>query len=70
MKILVKTNELIFLSWVKHQLNENNIKFLVFDEFISSTEGNINAFPIRVLVSENDYERAKRVIKRQESREN
>lgn len=70
MKILVKTNELIFLSWVKHQLNENNIKFLVFDEFISSTEGNINAFPIRVLVSENDYERAKRVIKREESREN
>ena len=70
MKILVKTNELIFLSWVKHQLNENNIKFLVFDEFISSTEGNINAFPIRVLVSENDYERAKSVIKREESREN
>ena len=70
MKILVKTNELIFLSWVKHQLNENNIKFLVFDEFISSTEGNINAFPIRVLVSENDYERAKRVIKREESRKN
>ena len=70
MKILVKTNELIFLSWVKHQLNENNIKFLVFDEFISSTEGNINAFPVRVLVSENDYERAKSVIKREESREN
>ena len=70
MKILVKTNELIFLSWVKHQLNENNIKFLVFDEFISSTEGNINAFPVRVLVSENDYDRAKSVIKREESRKN
>ena len=70
MKILVKTNELIFLSWVKHQLNENDIKFLVFDEFISSTEGNINAFPVRVLVSENDYERAKRIIKNKEFREN
>ena len=70
MKILVKTNELIFLSWVKHQLNQNNIKFLVFDEFISSTEGNINAFPIRVLVSENDYERAKKLIKRRESKGN
>ena len=70
MKILVKTNELIFLSWVKHQLNENNIKFLVFDEFISSTEGNINAFPVRVIVSENDYDRANSVIKREESRKN
>tara|TARA_B100000989_G_scaffold296524_1_gene279941 strand:+ start:1014 stop:1226 length:213 start_codon:yes stop_codon:yes gene_type:complete len=70
MKILVKTNELIFLSWVKHRLNENDINFLVFDEFISSTEGNINAFPIRVLVSENDYERAKKLIKRGESNGN
>ena len=70
MKILVKTNEIIFLSWVKHQLNENDIKFLVFDEFISSTEGNINAFPVRVFVSENDYDRAKKIIKRRESKEN
>ena len=70
MKILVKTNELIFLSWVKHQLNENDINFLVFDEFMSSTEGNINAFPIRVLVYENDYERAKKLIKRRESKGN
>ena len=70
MKILVKTNELIFLSWVKHQLNENDIKFLVFDEFISSTEGNINAFPVRVLVSENDYVKAKKLIKREESKKN
>ena len=69
MKILVKTNELIFLSWVKHQLNENDIKFLVFDEFISSTEGNINAFPVRVLVSD-DYVKAKKLIKREESRKN
>lgn len=62
MKILVKSNEIIYLSWVKHILRENSIDFLVFDEFISSIEGNITAFPVRILVNENDYDIAKKII--------
>lgn len=62
MKILIKSNEIIFLSWVKHILKENQIDYHVFDEFISSIEGSITAFPIRILVSENDYTRAKKLI--------
>lgn len=64
MKILVKSNEIILLSWVKHTLSENNIKFQVFDEFISSVEGSINAFPIRILVSNEDFDEAKKLIKK------
>ncbi len=66
MKVLVKSNEIIFLSWVKHLLKENNINFQVFDEFISSTEGSINAFPIRVLVSENDFNKASKLIEKKQ----
>ena len=62
MKVLVKSNEIIFLSWVKHQLNENKIDFHVFDEFISSIEGSITAFPIRILVSNDDFNKAKELI--------
>ena len=62
MKVLVKSNEIIFLSWVKHQLYENKIDFHVFDEFISSIEGSITAFPIRILVSNDDYNKAKELI--------
>ena len=62
MKVFVKSNEIIFLSWVKHQLKENEIDFHVFDEFISSIEGSITAFPIRILVSNDDYNKAKKLI--------
>tara|TARA_B100000989_G_scaffold286987_1_gene256173 strand:+ start:555 stop:752 length:198 start_codon:yes stop_codon:yes gene_type:complete len=62
MKILIKSNEIIYLSWIKHQLTENNIDFVAFDEFISSTEGNINAFPVRIMVSEKDFAKAKKII--------
>ena len=70
MKILVKSNEIIYLSWVKHILNENRIDFHIFDEFVSSVEGNINAFPIRILVSDNDFKRAKKVIENIETEKN
>ena len=62
MKILIKSNEIIFLSWVKHILKENQIDYHVFDEFISSIEGSITAFPIRILVSNDDYNKAKKLI--------
>jgi hypothetical protein len=64
MKILVKSNEVIYVSWIKHTLNENNIDFHIFDEFVSSVEGNINAFPIRVLVSDEDFDKAKKLIQK------
>ena len=52
------------MSWIKHTLNENNIDFHIFDEFVSSVEGNINAFPIRVLVSDDDFDKAKKLIQK------
>ena len=64
MKILVKSNELVYVSWIKHTLKENNIDFHIFDEFISSVEGNINAFPVRVLVSDDDFNKAKKLIQK------
>ncbi len=62
MKVLIKSNEIIYISWVKHRLKENSIDFLVFDEFISSIEGNITAFPVRILVNEKDLGLAKKII--------
>lgn len=62
MKILVKSNEIIYLSWIKHILKENKIDFYIFDEFVSSVEGNINAFPVRILVANDDFNKAKKII--------
>ena len=47
---VLKTNNHITLSWVKHVLSCNNIKFYILDESMSSAEGNITAIPMRILV--------------------
>ena len=46
----------------KSVLLEIEHTFVVFDEFISSTEGNINAFPVRIMVSERDFIKARKII--------
>ena len=55
MKMLLKSNDLIYISWVKSILSENNIKFYVFDEHMSMVDGNICAIPIRLIVENNKY---------------
>ena len=62
MEILLKSNDIIFVSWVKHQLTEEQIDFNVFDENMSLMDGNICAIPIRIMVKTEDLEKAKKII--------
>lgn len=62
MEILLKSNDIIFVSWVKHQLSEEQIDFNVFDENMSLMDGNICAIPIRIMVNTEDLEKAKKII--------
>tara|TARA_B100000886_G_scaffold306887_1_gene239528 strand:- start:170 stop:370 length:201 start_codon:yes stop_codon:yes gene_type:complete len=62
MEILLKSNDIIFVSWVKHQLTEEQIDFNVFDENMSLMDGNICAIPIRIMVNIEDLEKAKKII--------
>ena len=47
-----RTNDPMKLSYVQHLLNEAGIEYFVADQHISAVEGNIGAFPRRVLVIE------------------
>ncbi len=62
MKTLVKSNDIIYISWVKSLLTYNQIKFIVLDESMSATEGNISAIPVRILVNEDDFFFAEKII--------
>ena len=62
MKTVLKTNNHITLSWIKHILSCNNIKFYILDESMSSVEGNITAIPMRILVDSKNLKRAKKII--------
>ena len=64
MKTVLKTNNHITLSWVKHILECSNIKFYILDESMSSVEGNISAIPMRILVDAENLKVAKELIDR------
>ena len=66
MQILIRSNDIIYLTWVKSILSHNNIEFFVLDDSMASTEGNISAIPVRILVDDNDLEKAKYLISRTE----
>ena len=62
MQILIRSNDIIYLTWVKSILSHNNIEFFVLDESMASTEGNISAIPVRIIVDDNDLKKAKYLI--------
>lgn len=55
MRELLRTNDLVLLSYAAHLLAEEGIKTYVFDGHMSVMEGSIGALPRRLMVEENDY---------------
>jgi hypothetical protein len=62
MRELVVTNDLVLISYVEALLAEEGIEAAVFDRNISLMEGSIGAFPRRVVVPEDVWMRAKRLL--------
>ena len=62
MRVLLRTNDLVLISYVSHLLDEAGIGFEVFDAYISAMEGSIGAFPRRIVVAEADFRAARRII--------
>lgn len=52
MEEVFRTNDPVKLSYVEHLLQDAGIEYFVADRHISAVEGNIGAFPRRVLVPE------------------
>ena len=59
---LVRSNDIVHLSWAQAMLQAAGIPCLLADAHVSSIEGNIGAFPRRLLVAEEDHERATRLL--------
>jgi putative signal transducing protein len=62
MKELLRTNDVVRLSWVKALLADAGIGCLVLDEHTSLVEGSIGAIQRRLMVDERDHRRAQVVI--------
>jgi hypothetical protein len=62
MKELIRTNDPVLLSWVQATLADEGIEAVIFDQYMSAVEGSIGAFPRRVMVLEQDLDRARRIL--------
>ena len=63
MKELLRSNDLVHLSWIRSVFDEVNILIFVLDEHMSVLEGSANAIPRRVMVGEEDHARAIKILK-------
>ena len=52
MEEVFRTNDLVKLSYIEHVLQEAGIRYFIADQHMSAVEGNIGAFPRRVMVPE------------------
>jgi len=59
---LLRTNDPVRLSWVLALLSDAGIGAVVFDTHTSIVEGSIGALPRRLMVGDDDLERARRLL--------
>ena len=63
MREVLRTNDMVTLSFVEATLNGEGIEHFVADRNMSMLEGQIGAFPRRVLVPADALERARAVLR-------
>jgi len=59
---LVRSNDVVHLSWAQAMLEAEGIASVVADGHVSAVEGSIGAFPRRLLVPAEDLDRARAVL--------
>ena len=62
MKEVLRTNNIVYLSFAQAVLDEAGIEHLVFDTHMSVIEGSIGALPRRLMVDDDELDRAKAVL--------
>ena len=62
MQELIRTNDMVLLSFIRAVLEGDGIFLLVADEAMSSIEGSLSILPRRVLVASEDGLRACRLL--------
>ena len=62
MKELLRTNDLVKLSWLKALLADSGIEVVVLDNHTSVLEGSALAIPRRLAVIDDDLPRARRIL--------
>lgn len=59
---IIRTNDLVLISFAEALLKDAAIQTIVLDSHTSMVEGSVNAIQRRLMVSDEDYERAKLLL--------
>jgi Putative prokaryotic signal transducing protein len=62
MRELLRTNDLVYLSWAQAILAGAGIPCLLLDDHVSGVEGSIGAIPRRLMVEDHQLEAARRLL--------
>lgn len=62
MKELLRTNDPVLLTWLAALLRDQGVETVVFDTHTSVLEGSANAIPRRMMVIDDDYDDARRIL--------
>ncbi len=62
MRTVLATNDPIRLSFLRSLLRDAGITAVLLDAHVSAVEGSIGAIPRRLVVAEQDWHRARRVL--------
>ncbi|MFA5121289.1 DUF2007 domain-containing protein [Zavarzinia sp.] len=62
MQELVRTNDLVLISFVDSLLRAEGIEALVLDGHTSAVDGSLGLLPRRIMVAEEDERRARRLL--------
>ncbi len=58
MREVLRTNDLVLLSFARHVLSDAGIECWVLDEHVAAVEGSLFAFPRRLMVRDEDARQA------------
>jgi hypothetical protein len=64
MRELLRTNDLVHLSWARATLAAEGIDCILLDEHVSGVEGSIGAFQRRLMVADEVLDRARLLLER------
>ena len=59
---LLRSNDLVLISYVRALLAAESIRFTGLDEHMNMLDGNIAAIPRRLMVDDKDEQRARRLL--------
>ena len=59
---VIRTNDLVLISFVEALLNEAGISHFIADQAVSAVDGSIGIFPRRILVDSDDLAEVRRLL--------